>query len=121
MKFFFLLILMSCQDFNSNSNDRDRYSRIELNGSDDFEKAYYIIQERCANCHSSSVHNSWAGFTDEQTWLTKGYVAKGDPDASRLIFRIINHGSTDSNMPLGMGPLPNDEYQDLVDWVTNIP
>lgn len=116
-----LAALSSCQDYNSNSNDRERFSRVTLTGSAGFEPAYYIIQQRCTNCHSSGIHNTWAGYTNEQDWIDRGYVVKGDPDASRLIFRIINHGSTDSNMPLGMGPLPNDEYQQLIDWVEDIP
>lgn len=115
------LLLIGCQDYNSNSNDKERFSRVNLTGSSDFTPAYYILQQRCTNCHSSGIHNSWAGYTNEQDWIDEGLVVKGDPDGSRLIFRIINHGSTDSNMPLGLGPLPNDEYQQLVDWVTNIP
>lgn len=114
------LLLIGCQDYNSNSNDKERYSRVNLTGSTDFTPAYYIIQQRCTSCHSG-FHNAWAAYTNEQDWISKGYVVENDPDNSKLIFRIINHGSTDSNMPLGLGPLPNDEYQDLVDWVTNIP
>lgn len=114
-----LVALTGCQDYNSNSNDKDRFSQVDLTGSSGFEPAYFILQQRCTNCHSSGIHNAWAGFTNEQDWIDEGLIVKGDPDSSRLIFRIINHGSTDSNMPLGMGPLPNDEYQDLIDWVEN--
>ena len=124
MKFFSLAVLMSlvaCQDYNSNSNDGDRFRQVTLTPpSANFEKAYYIIQERCTSCHTSGIHNSWASYTNEQDWIDKGYVVEGDPDSSRLIFRIINHGSTDSDMPLGMGPLPSDEYEDLKEWVENI-
>lgn len=115
-----LVALTGCQDFNSNSNDKDRFSEVELTGSANFETAYYILQQRCTNCHSSGIHNSWASYTNEQDWIDEGLVVANDPDASRAIFRIINHGSTDSNMPLGLGPLPNDEYEDLVEWVDNI-
>lgn len=120
MKFLFLSVLAlftSCQDYNSNSFDT-RYRRVELTGSAGFEPAYYILQQRCASCH---FHNEWGEYTKEQDWIDEGYVVKGDPDSSRVIFRIINHGGTASNMPLGLGPLPNDEYQDLVDWVEDIP
>lgn len=122
MKFILLALLTfaSCQDYNSNSNDVERYSQVQLTGSAGFTPAYYIIQQRCTNCHTSSIHNSWASYTNEQDWIDKGYVTAGDPDASRFITRIINHGPG-GDMPQGMGPLPNDEYQDLVDWVTNIP
>ncbi len=114
------LLLLGCQDYNSNSNDKERYSEVNLTGSTNFTPAYYVLQQRCTSCHSG-FHNDWAAYTNEQDWINKSLVVKGDPDGSKAIFRIINHGSTDSNMPLGLGPLPNDEYQDLVDWVTNIP
>lgn len=116
-----LAFLSGCQDYNSNTNDRERFGRVNLTGGAKFEAAYYIIQQRCTNCHSSSIHNSWASYTSEADWISRGYVVAGDPDSSRLIFRIINSGGTDSNMPLGLGPLPNDEYQALVDWVNEIP
>lgn len=116
-----LVALTSCQDFNSNSNDENRFKQVNLTGSSGFNSAYFILQQRCTSCHSSGIHNSWANYTNEQDWIDEGLVTKGDPDGSRAIFRIINHGGTDADMPLGMGPLPNDEYQDLIDWVENIP
>lgn len=116
-----LIFFVGCQDYNSNTYDKTRYGKVTLTGSPDFEAAYYIIQQRCTNCHTSTIHNPWASYTNEQDWIDKGYVAKGDPDGSRLIFRIFNYGSTQSDMPRDLGPLPNDEYQQLVDWVTNIP
>lgn len=116
-----LAILVGCQDYNSNSNDDDRFKQVTLTGTAGFNSAYYILQERCTSCHTSSVHNAWASYTDEQDWINEGLVSAGDADGSKVVFRIINHGSTDSDMPLGMGPLPNDEYQDIVDWVSGIP
>lgn len=124
MKFLLLAVLTTlgaCQDFNSTSNDDERFKQVQLTGSANFEKAYYIIQERCTSCHTSGVHNAWGSYTKETDWISRGYVVKADVDGSRLIFRIINHGSTDSDMPLGMGPLPSDEYNDLKAWVENIP
>lgn len=124
MRFFLLTLLtclLACQDFNSSSNDDERFKQVNLTGSGNFEKAYYILQDRCTSCHTSGIHNKWASYTNETDWISKGYVTKGDPESSRLITRIINHGSTDSDMPLGMGPLPSDEYNDLKSWVENIP
>jgi uncharacterized membrane protein len=116
----FLAALTACQDYNSNTNDVEKYSKVTLTGSADFTPAYYIIQQRCTSCHTSSVHSEWASYTKEQDWIDKGKVTKNDPESSNLILRIINHGPG-GDMPQGMGPLPNDEYQQLVDWVTNIP
>lgn len=123
MKLALLLVLLlgACQDYNSNSFDKTRFSKVNLVGSSGFSSAYYILQQRCTNCHTSTIHNPWGSYTNEQDWIDRGYVTAGDPDSSKVIFRIINHGGTDSDMPKDMGPLPNDEYQDLVDWVTNIP
>ena len=121
MKFLLLSVLAlasGCQDYNSNTFDGERYRRVTLTGSAGFTPAYYVLQQRCASCH---FHSEWGGYTSEQDWIDEGYVTKQDPDSSRVIFRIINHGGTDANMPLGLGPIPNDEYQDLVDWVENIP
>jgi uncharacterized membrane protein len=111
-----LLILTGCQDYNSNSNDKNRFKQVTLTGSANFNSAYYIIQERCTTCHTE-----YANYTNEQDWIDQGLATAGDADGSRVIFRIINNGGTDSDMPLGLGPLPNDEYQDLVDWVNGIP
>lgn len=119
MKFFLvslLVILTGCQDFNSNSSDDDRFKQVTLTGTANFNSAYYILQERCATCH-----NEYAGYTNEQDWVDEGLASPGDASGSKVIFRIINTGGTDSDMPLGLGPLPSDEYQDLVDWVNGIP
>ena len=116
-----LAILVGCQDYNSNSNDDDRFKQVTLTGSANFNAAYYVLQERCTSCHTSSIHNQWASYTNEQDWVDEGLASAGDADGSKVIFRIVNHGSTDSDMPQGMGAIPNDEYQDLVDWVNGIP
>lgn len=115
MKFLLLLFfLISCQDYNTNSFDRTRY------GNPVGEGPAKIIQNKCINCHSGE-HDSWAGLTDAQ-WVATGLVIPGDPDNSLFIKRIYNTGiSGVSNMPIGGGALPNDEYQALKDWIQNIP
>jgi hypothetical protein len=111
---FSLLFLVGCQDYASNSQDRLRFGPLVLTGSDEFKAAYPILRNQCANCH---YHSAWSGYTDEQTWIQRGLIRKGDVDASPAITKIFNYGSPSSNMPLGGGPLRNDEYQILVDWV----
>lgn len=117
MKFFFLTIflLTSCQDYNSNSSDRDRYGAIELNETDpNFPQAYAIIQTRCASCHD---HAHWAAFKSNADWIGNNYIIPKSPDSSTLINYIINAGGS---MPLGGSPLPDAEYNHLLKWVDEI-
>ena len=119
-----ILLLTSCEDYNSNSADKIKYDntpQAEQSGGDpNFAGAFSVIKSRCVNCHSG-YHNSWASYTTNEDWLASGLVNRGDPDNSRLIRRIINSGSPGANMPLGQGRLPDSEYQLLRKWITEIP
>lgn len=119
IKFFYLLLLLvSCQDYNSNSGDRGRYGPVVLNENDpNFREAYDIIQNRCVSCHDHR-HDDWAEFKSNADWEASGLVVPTDPDASEFIERIVNSGQTSSNMPPGGSPLPDDEYQHLRKWVS---
>ena len=109
--------LSACQTYNSNSDDKAKCGPKNLVGGAQFIKAYPIIQSRCISCHN--YHGEWAGYTDQNDFVVNNQVVEGDPDGSQLITRIINHGGGDANMPVGQGPLPDTEYDALVDWVTN--
>lgn len=118
--FFFLILLASCQDYNSNSGDRGRYGPVELNESDpNFRKAYLIIQDRCVSCHDHK-HDKWAEFKSNQDWIDADLVVANDAANSEFIKRIVNTQATSSNMP-PTGAIPAAEYDHLVEWVTNIP
>ena len=113
-----ILALTSCQDYNSNSGDRGRYGPVVLDESDpNFEKAYNIIQTSCVSCHDQE-HDRWADFKTNADWLAAGYIDQANPTDSQIIRRIINTGTTESNMPPGGSPLSNDEYNHLIKWVT---
>jgi hypothetical protein len=118
---FLLFSFSSCQDWNSNSSDAEKYGSVSLTGSDKFKESYPILVRRCANCHTSSIHGAWAGYTDEQNWIDNDLVVPNDPDNSGLIQRIINTGNTDSDMPQGGSALPASEYSTLKTWIENIP
>jgi uncharacterized membrane protein len=111
-----LLSLTSCQDYNSNSFDRDKYGDSELVGGQHFTLAYSVLQNRCMNCHR---HSHWAEYKNQQDWVVnENLVVAGEPNQSSVIYRIINYGAGPiSNMPDGGGKLPDKEYEALVKWV----
>lgn len=109
-----LLIFISCQTYNANTFDEDKYGPSDLTGGANFKASYKILQTRCVSCHS--YHQEWAGYTDTQDWVNNNLAIDGNPDGSPVIFRLINHGG---DMPQGGQALPASEYQTLVDWVTD--
>lgn len=117
-----LLLLSSCQYFTSNSYDKEKYGPVLSDETDpNFLKAYNIIQNRCINCHSSTIHAHWSQYKDNNAWLDSGLVNRQDADNSFFIQRIINYGGPSSNMPQGSGALPPAEYDFLKEWINNIP
>jgi hypothetical protein len=120
IKFFLLsLILFSCQDYNSNSSDADKFGPSVLTGSSKFKLAFPILLKRCANCHTSPIHSPWAGYTKEQTWDDKNLIVPGNAQNSQIIVRTINTGGG-GDMPQGGTALPDAEYQILLDWINSL-
>lgn len=112
-----LLFYIGCQDYNSNTFDRDRYGEIELIGGAKFAVAYPVLQTHCMNCHR---HAQWSEYTNKQDWVdNENLVVPLEPDNSQLITRIINHGRANNDMPRGGKALPDADYQALVDWVAD--
>lgn len=121
--FSFLLMLSSCEDYNSNSADKIKYSnepQSEQAGDPNFAPAFAIIQSRCISCHSG-FHNNWATYTSNEKWINSGLVHRGDPDNSTLIKLIINSGQAGANMPQGAGAIPDAEFQTLRKWIAEMP
>lgn len=117
----FLALLMGCQDYNSNTADKTKYGPTDLEANPDFRAAYAIIQTRCITCHDSSIHNVWSTYNTSQKWIDAGMVVPGNSTASLVVRRIINSGQNDSNMPIGSGALPNDEYDAIKAWIDGLP
>lgn len=120
---FSLFILSSCEDYNSNSADKLKYSndtQQEDVGDPNFAPAMEVIKNRCISCHSG-FHNNWSRYSSNEMWLNSGLVHRGDPDNSPLIKRTINSGQAGANMPQGAGAIPDAEFETLRTWVTNIP
>lgn len=120
---FTFVLLLGCQDYNSNTSDGIKYRDIEVDdgGDPNFAAAKSVIDRRCVSCHSGA-HNNWANRDNEQ-WLADPMmpVLRGDPDNSPLIIRTINTGGSSANMPLGGSAIPASEYTALKTWITSIP
>ena len=110
-----LLTYIGCQDYNSNTFDQDRYGEIELTGGAEFEAAYSALQKNCMSCHR---HAQWAEYTNEQDWVqNENLVVPGDAGQSQVVYRIINYGGANSDMPVGGGQIPTAEYNAIKAWV----
>jgi len=123
LSLFILILFSACEDYNSNSADKLKYSnepQQEEGGDPNFAPAFAVIQNRCTSCHSG-FHNNWSTYTSNEKWLNSGLVNRGDPDNSLIIRRTINSGQAGSNMPQGTGAIPDAEFETLRTWILNIP
>lgn len=112
-----LLILCGCQDTNSNSYDKEKYSEIG-DGDPAFKEAFSVLQTRCITCH---YHSSWSTYNTSEKWVASGLAIAGNTSASPIIYKIYNFGGGSSNMPIGGSTgIPGSEYQALLDWVEGL-
>ena len=125
MRLLILTILSSClgvgQGTNSNSFDEQIFSPVDIDTSTPagirFSRAFNVISNKCVNCHTSTIHNTWAGFTTDQAWLDSIFVNQSDSQNSLLIRRLINNGS---DMPQGGSALSDQEINDLESWIDGL-
>ncbi len=113
----FALICVACgQDYNSNSSDdhlgANASSACTTNAQKRLCEAQQIIGDHCKSCHSG-----WTIYTSDDAWIRSGLVSAGSAQASKLITNLKNAGGS---MPVGSDTLSQEEYQALVDWVTQI-
>ena len=112
-----LLVISGCQDTNSNSYDKDKYSEVVISDTV-FKDAYKVLQTRCITCH---YHQGWSKFTESEMWAKNGLVVFGDSENSSIIYKTINSKSAQANMPEGSTTgIPGDEFQKLLDWVKGL-
>ena len=121
---FVVFFFTACDEYNSNSADKLRYDEGAQQETDtgdaNFASAFAVIEKRCISCHSGQ-HDNWASYRSDDAWINSGEVHRGDPDNSPFIKRIINSGLPNSNMPEGLGALPDAEYQLLRKWISEMP
>lgn len=113
-----LAFLTSCQDTNSNSNDRARFSPIGEDPLDpNFGTAYRVITNRCISCH---YHTSWIELKDSASWAKRpDLIIPGDSTRSFLISKIVNSGGN-GNMPPNTTSIPDTEYQAIIKWANEM-
>ena len=109
------LLLLGCQDTNSNSFDKEKFD--DQGASGDFAQSYSVLKTRCISCH---YHSGWSEYKTSEDWVKQNLVTPQDVDNSTLIKRIVHFGGASSNMPVGEAGIPNSEYQVLVDWVEGL-
>ena len=108
------LFSSSCQDYNSNSFDQNKYQSTNLN------EPLGIIRAKCISCHKGT-HDWWANLTANSDWSNTQvngsfYVVPGDFAGSYIISRLKNFGS---DMPDGGSALTEEELAVLRDWIEN--
>ena len=116
---FVLTALGGCfQVINSTSNDDTRFKSAgeTKTGSVRFLAANAVIAQKCATCHTSTVHETW-GDLSEADWVARASVVPGDPTNSALLKRLKNNGG---DMPQGAAALSETELAELTDWISNI-
>ena len=115
--FLSLLVIWGCQDTNSNSYDKDKYSEVVISDPT-FKAAFEVLKTRCISCH---YHQGWATYTESDQWEKNGLVIFGNAEKSSIIYKTINSKSAQANMPEGSPTgIPGDEYLKILDWVERL-
>lgn len=95
---------------------------ITLSG---FEKVQQVVQRDCIACHRTGGTSTSFEFTTPQQFISAGLVVPGKPRQSKLIYRMINfndpNATTDNMPPTPATPVPNNDYQEIYNWIANMP
>jgi len=121
-KYFILLlitlVLFSCgQDYNSQSNDVGQYSQSPIDRStaegQRLHLVYRSMQSQCFSCHGS-----WSSYITSSQWVNAGLVVRGNPNTSKLVYRLKNMGG---NMPPDpSSQISDDDYSAYLNWINNL-
>lgn len=114
-----LLTPLACgKVYNSSSYDASIYGTAD--GTAQFLAAKAIITASCANCHTRSSHQAWAGM-DESTFVTQGLIVGGSLVNSSLYTKIQgNRTAIPGNMPDGGTLLTSSELDTIEAWILSV-
>lgn len=105
----FLLMLSSCQAYNSASRD----DQIFADAADAEAVARGVLSRQCGQCHAFHT-------TPLDTLTLRNYIVPGHPEQSLILQRSKGTGyGGNENMPPA-GALSYDEIDHLNTWITNI-
>ncbi len=128
INFFFLTLIMIATQGCFSGFDAKHSRSISSDSapqSQSFQKAQEVLQKNCVGCHSTSGTASYArlDYNNEQDFIANGMIVRGNPEASKLIYRTQGYVQTQAgtprrpaNMPMG-ATLSIDDFQALFDWV----
>lgn len=112
-----LLLVTSCQDFNSNTFDEFRFQSFPDTPRGN---AMNLVVSKCASCHTG-YHSAWSTkeYTDADTrWVSDGLVTGvGVYSDTLLVQRLFNFGG---NMPQGGSSFTLEELLILQTWIDAI-
>lgn len=117
---FTLSVPLACgKVYNSSSYDASTYGRT-TGGTDQFVAAKAIITESCANCHTRTSHQAWAGMSEED-FVSQNLITGGSLENSVLYTKIQgNRTSTPGNMPEGGSLLTSEQLDTLEAWIMSV-
>ena len=86
-----------------------------------FKAAAPIIENKCGVCHYTPEIGDFKG-TKESEYLAQGWIKKGNPEGSKLYYRMKGSAGTNGpkDMPQGRGTMSADELKKVYDWIKNI-
>ncbi len=119
--FAWIFAMNGCGEFQSAQDSIGLGSGLN---SDMFPKVQAVINQNCVGCHKAGGSATSFEFSHAGQYVEAGLVSPGKPHRSSLISRLQNftEGSGSNNtMPLGGGPLSEEDYQVLYGWVVNMP
>lgn len=128
-KFFGLSTVFVCILFFQNCGAPQHTGGIgsSSNSSLMFESAQSVITKKCVACHNSSTGRNF-DFSSESQFIQSNLVLPGNPQNSKLIYRLKRanaKASTDpavliQNMPPNSA-LSEDEFQTIYSWIEKMP
>lgn len=96
-----------------------------LEFSTDFERARYVLESNCLECHSSSNASTYGNFINMRAGMTEEeylssyplLIIPGNSSTSSLITRMVSAGG---NMPPNLNTFPTELHQAVTTWIDGL-